>query len=66
MGEEENGKLRGMLESRGQANRVSVQDQCWINEVMKKLVLAGQNVIEARGVTAALRSREHLQSLMKL
>lgn len=66
MGEEENSRLRGMLESRGQANRVSVQDQCWINEVMKKLVLAGQNVIEARGVTAALHSREHLQSLMKL
>lgn len=36
----------------------SVQNQCWLNEVMKKLVLAGQNVIEARGVTAALHSRE--------
>lgn len=56
MGEEENSRLRRMLESRGQAN--SVQKQCWLNEVMKKLVLAGQNVIEAQGVTAALHSRE--------
>lgn len=35
-----------------------VQEQCWLNEVMETLVLAGQNVIEAQGVTAALHSRD--------
>lgn len=57
MGEEENSRPRRMLEPRGQANRVfrsSAGSMRWL----KKSVLAGQNVIEAQGVTAALHSRE--------
>lgn len=53
---EENSRLRRMLESREQASRV--QDQCWLNELKNKLVVAGQNVIEAQSVAPALHSRE--------